>query len=61
MHSEAESREPDCALKMCVCLQGAWQAPTFFINGFKFTALDSTSDVEAWKRVIDPLITKGKY
>ncbi|MEM9090857.1 MAG: thioredoxin domain-containing protein [Cyanobacteria bacterium P01_F01_bin.53] len=38
-------------------VRGVWSTPTFFINGAEATQLSSGSSVEAWKAVIDPLLS----
>ncbi len=36
--------------------RGVWSTPTFFINGAEATALGSSSTLEDWNKILDPLL-----
>ena len=36
--------------------RGVWSTPTFFINGSEASGLSSSSSVEDWQAVLDPLV-----
>jgi protein-disulfide isomerase len=36
--------------------RGVWSTPTFFINGAEATQLSSSSSLEAWNNILDPLL-----
>ena len=37
--------------------RGVWSTPTFFINGAEVTQLGSSSTLEDWNKILEPLLT----
>jgi 2-hydroxychromene-2-carboxylate isomerase len=54
-----ESEEVEQAAKIPLRLaatRGVWSPPTFFINGAEVPQLSSSSTLEAWQAVLEPLL-----